>query len=165
MDVRSFAIYAPIVEEVQAAHSIVFSVLGDHGWIGLLLSGFILALGWRSASWVIAQSRGDPSLSWAAGLMRMIHVSLLAYLVGGAFLSLAYFDLPWHLIAIVLICHRLTEQHLIASKRLAENTMSATEQEVSKRWSRVPTHTPSGVGDHEQGSKVTRPALDTSSDA
>jgi hypothetical protein len=78
----------------------------------------------------------------------MIQVSLLAYLVGGAFLSLAYFDLPWHLIAIVLICHRLTELHLIASKRLAENTMSATNKKSQSDGAESPlTHLSKGVGD------------------
>ena len=42
-------------------------------------------------------------------LARMIQVSLVAYMTGGAFLSLAYFDLPWHLIAVVLILQRSLE--------------------------------------------------------
>jgi hypothetical protein len=33
----------------------------------------------------------------------MLQVSIIAYLSGGAFLSLSYFDLPWHIIAISLL--------------------------------------------------------------
>lgn len=33
----------------------------------------------------------------------MMQVSLIAYAVGGAFLSLAYFDLPYNIMAIVVV--------------------------------------------------------------
>lgn len=50
-------------------------------------------------------------------LSRMIQVSFVAYASGGAFLSLAYFDLPWHLLAIVVLLDRLArERGLIRSK-------------------------------------------------
>ena len=39
----------------------------------------------------------------------MIQVSLIAYMTGGAFLSLAYFDLPWHLISILVIGRRIVD--------------------------------------------------------
>lgn len=144
----TFARYAPIVEEVQAAHSIVFSILADHGWIGLFLFVTILALGWRNASWVIVRSRDDPSLRWARDLMRMVQVSLLAYLVGGAFLSLAYFDLPWHLIAVVLICMNLTEQHLAAKRRPATTNALATDKKAAGDGPEAAvTHLSQGAGD------------------
>jgi hypothetical protein len=40
---------------------------------------------------------------WASDLAAMIQVSLIGYAVGGAFLGLAYFDLPYHLMIIVLL--------------------------------------------------------------
>jgi hypothetical protein len=42
-------------------------------------------------------------------LARMLQVGIVAYMVGGAFLSLSYFDLPWHLISIALIIGRLID--------------------------------------------------------
>lgn len=96
----SFAIYAPNPEWVFVAHSIYFSVIADHGWPGFCMFMLILALTWRSLSKTIKRthSNSDPNM-----LARMLQISLIAYGAGGAFLSLAYFDLPWHIIAIAVL--------------------------------------------------------------
>jgi len=99
---KTFAIYAPDPDTVFAAHSIYFSVLGDHGWPGLILFLSILGLTWKNLSSVIKQTKGDPG-SHQNFLARMLQVSLIAYMSGGAFLSLSYFDLFWHLFAISLL--------------------------------------------------------------
>jgi probable O-glycosylation ligase (exosortase A-associated) len=101
----TFSVYAPNPDDVHAAHSIFFGVLGDHGWIGLLLFLTILFFTWRSLSFVIRQTRdGDSEVDSQKNLLaRMLQVSLIAYASGGAFLSLAYFDLPWHIIAISVL--------------------------------------------------------------
>lgn len=102
----SFAIYAPNPDWVFVAHSIYFSVLADHGWPGLILFLSVLGLTWRNLSHVIKRTKGNPS-SPPNVLARMLQVSMIAYMAGGAFLSLSYFDLPWHLIAIaVLLSYR-----------------------------------------------------------
>lgn len=111
-DAANFARYAPIVEEPQSAHSIFFSVLGDHGWIGLLLFLAILGVTWRDARWIAAAARASPDLMWAGDLARMIQLSVIAYGIGGAFLSLAYYDLPWHLVTIVMMCRVVVERQL-----------------------------------------------------
>lgn len=87
----------------RSAHSIYFSVLGEHGWIGLILFVSILISAWRSARWIIRQSKGIPELKWLSDLGKVIQVSLLVYFVGGAFYSLAYFDLPWHIVSMLII--------------------------------------------------------------
>ncbi len=98
----SFAMYAPNPDWVFVAHSIYFSVLADHGWPGLILFLSVLGLTWRNLSQVIRRTKDNPS-SPPNVLARMLQVSLIAYLAGGAFLSLSYFDLPWHLIAIAVL--------------------------------------------------------------
>ena len=99
----TFSLYAPNPTDVHAAHSIYFSVLGDHGWIGLLLFLLILTLSWKKLKKVIKETENNKQLEDINFLTKMIQVSFIAYLVGGAFLSLSYFDLPWHLIAFVII--------------------------------------------------------------
>lgn len=103
--VDSFAKYAPDPLAVHAAHSIFFGVLGDSGWLGLTLFVTILIMTWGNLNWVIKRSGRETN---PARLAQMIKVSLVAYCSGGAFLSLSYFDLPWHLIAIALL---LRHQH------------------------------------------------------
>ncbi|EQD61099.1 O-antigen polymerase [mine drainage metagenome] len=86
---------------MHAAHSIYFQVLGEHGFVGLFL---FLAIGfftWRSGSWIIRETRGKPDLHWANTLARMLQVSQIAYATGAAFLSLAYFDLPYYIVVLM----------------------------------------------------------------
>ena len=108
---ETFADYAPIVNAIHAAHSIYFGVLGDHGWIGFLLYLTIFLMAWRTATQLIRSCRDHEEMNWLADLARMIQVSLIAYATGGAFLSLSYFDLPWHLVAILVIGKMLADQY------------------------------------------------------
>lgn len=98
-----FKSYAPNPDMVHDVHSIYFEILGEHGFVGLglwLLLGF---LAWRTGSWVIKRAKRNPDQKWAADLAAMVQVSLVAYWVSGAFLGLAYFDLYYHLIMILVI--------------------------------------------------------------
>lgn len=99
----TFVIYAPNPNDVHAAHSIYFSALADHGWPGLVMFLIIFFLGWRYLGWVIRNTTKRPELSEQNLLARMLQVSLIAYASGGAFLSLTYFDLPWHILAITIL--------------------------------------------------------------
>ena len=107
-----FEVYAPEPENVRDAHSIYFEVLGEHGFVGLFL---FLSLGffvWRSCSWLIKQARGHPELSSFGDLARMTQVSLVGYATSGSFLGLAYFDLYYNLVVIVIIAKTLAHEHL-----------------------------------------------------
>ncbi|BBB28756.1 putative O-glycosylation ligase, exosortase A system-associated [Neptunomonas japonica] len=100
---NTYAVYSPDAELVVVAHSIYFNVLADHGWIGLILFLLVLIFTWNNLSRIIKRTRGDPGMSQQNLLARMLQISFIAYLTGGAFLSLSYFDLPWHLVAITLL--------------------------------------------------------------
>ncbi len=109
-----FAMYSPGYDH-RAAHSIYFSVLGEHGWIGLILFLSILFATWRASGWVIKVAGDSEEMRWASDLSRMIQVSLVAYMSGGAFLSLSYFDLPWNLIGITILLQLLVKRQLEGS--------------------------------------------------
>ncbi len=133
--IESFAKYAPDPLAVHAAHSIFFGVLGDHGWPGLILFLLIIAFTWTNLNWIVKHAPDSRQTK----LAKMIKVSLVAYFSGGAFLSLAYFDLPWHLYAITLLMkHQITKANLIkkGSETLHRNsvkkaTTTPIQQEVS----------------------------------
>jgi probable O-glycosylation ligase (exosortase A-associated) len=76
----------------KAAHSIYFQVLGDHGFVGLALYLLLLASAWINTSAIVRATRDVPQLDWANRLARMLQVSMVGYLVGGAALSMAYYD-------------------------------------------------------------------------
>lgn len=107
---ETFFLYAPNPEDVHAAHSIYFSVLADHGWIGLFLFLLIFFMAWMKLSKIVKSTRQDDNLKEVNNLASMIQVSLLAYLSGGAFLSLSYYDLPWHLICFVVLLESFLAQ-------------------------------------------------------
>lgn len=82
----------------KAAHSIYFQILGDLGYVGLLLflslmtSVFVMRL--RVKSMVKQLGRGQ----WALDLSNSICLAIVAFMAGGAGVSLAYFELVYFLI-------------------------------------------------------------------
>jgi hypothetical protein len=88
-------------------------MLAEHGFPGLglfLLLGFLT---WRSASWVKKTAADHPTMQWAGDLSAMSQVSLIGFMTGGAFVGLAYFDLPYHVMAIIVLCKYMMRQHLL----------------------------------------------------
>jgi probable O-glycosylation ligase (exosortase A-associated) len=99
----TFRQYAPEPFRVHDVHSIYFEVMGEHGFIGFTLFMLLAFFTWRRASQIIRACKHDPERKWAADLAAMIQVSLVGYATGGAFLGLAYFDLTYHLIIILIL--------------------------------------------------------------
>jgi len=93
---------------VNDFHSIYFEVMGEHGFIGFGLFLLLGLLAWIRARQVIKRCKLDPEQKWAADLAAMTQVSLIGYATGGAFLGLAYFDLPYHLMIIILLTAKIT---------------------------------------------------------
>jgi len=116
-DSELFQRYAPNPYAVYDAHSIYFEVLGEHGFVGLAL---FLALLWScfaSLSTVSRWSRSDPSLSWASEYVLMLRSCFAAYVIGGAFLGLAYFDLFYYLVVAIIILKVLVRREWVALAR------------------------------------------------
>lgn len=105
----SFLMYAPEPYRVHDSHSIYFQVMGHHGFLGLGLFLLLLFLTWRTCSKVVRLVGKDPERAWARDLALMIQVSLTGYLVGGAFLGLAYFDYLYHLVALAVVVQYLAK--------------------------------------------------------
>jgi probable O-glycosylation ligase (exosortase A-associated) len=124
----TFAKYAPEPENVHAAHSIYFSVLADHGWIGLSMYLLIYFMTWRKLSKIIKQTAKNEELKQINRLAKMLQVGFLAYFTGGAFLSLSYFDLPWHLVSFVTILS------VILANKLNPTKNKAIQKEVKSAW-------------------------------
>jgi putative inorganic carbon (hco3(-)) transporter len=103
----TFARYAPDPTDVHAAHSVYFQMLGEHGYVGLLI---FLAIGlstWVTARRVIAAASLDPESQWAGKLARAIQASLVGFAVGGAFVNIGYWEPPYYEILILLVASRL----------------------------------------------------------
>ena len=110
-----------------AAHSIYFQVLGNHGFVGLGLFLGLWVATMSMAGKIRKEARGVPQTQWCFDLASMCQVSLVGYAVGGAFLSLSYFDLPYNIM--VAICVTLVWLRTRGWER---------EEQLSLRWFRVP---------------------------
>jgi len=124
-----FAKYAPNPLDVHAAHSIYFQVLGEHGFVGLGLFLIFWLLTWRTATWVYKNAQRAEDLQWAARLATMTQVSLVGYFVGGAFLSLAYFDLPYDLMVIVVLLKVMVQDRLRTGHEVEPASVGARPSE------------------------------------
>jgi len=85
------------------AHSIYFQVLAEHGFPGLALFVGLMVSTFVSLRYIIRVTRERPDLEWINDCAKMVEVSLAAYAVSGAFLSMSYFDLFYHLIVMTVL--------------------------------------------------------------
>ena len=137
-----FALYAPVPNDVHAAHSIYFQVLGEHGFIGLFLFMGMWWSVWRTGNWLIRNGGKEPETLWCKHLGAMCQVALVGYAVGGAFLSLAYFDLPYNILVIVILAKRwilnLRSQNQDKIESMSrENSVVATGNPSSAKLSTI----------------------------
>jgi probable O-glycosylation ligase (exosortase A-associated) len=117
-----FDIYKPDYPGIHSAHSIYFQVLGEHGFVGFGLMALFWLLVWTACSSVARMARGNADEAWAYWLAQMVKVSLVGYFVGGAFLNLAYWDVPYYLFVAIAV----TRFVLVRARREAQQKNSAT---------------------------------------
>jgi probable O-glycosylation ligase (exosortase A-associated) len=91
------------------AHSIFFQVLAEHGITGLILYAGIIISSLFSLRRLSRVSRMKPELNWIYNYVQMLQASLAGYLVCGAFLSMSYFGLFYHLLAIIIILKKIVQ--------------------------------------------------------
>ena len=111
---------------VRDAHSAYFEILGEHGFIALvlwlnLLLGTIFVL-----QRIYMQASRYEKLEWAKDYARSVQLALIAYAVGGAFLGVAYWDFFYHLVAIAGLLKIITQ------RQLQENAGHASERPPAK---------------------------------
>ena len=119
-------VFEQFAGRVYVAHSIYFQMLGEHGFVGLGLFLALLGTTWLTAGRVAGRAAKDAEFgTWMPSLMRMAQVSLIGYLVGGAFLSLAYLDLPYYVLALVVLCEVLLRKKIAGAAATAPATRAA----------------------------------------
>jgi probable O-glycosylation ligase (exosortase A-associated) len=133
-----FRQYAPEPYRVHDVHSIYFEQIGEQGFIGF---GLWFALGiftWLRARQVIRACKNDSERKWAADLAAMIQVSMVGYAAGGAFLGLSYWDMPYHLMAIMLLTAKFAGVLETAPTPVREPAIGQDRRPVQPFGSRFP---------------------------
>ena len=104
----------------KAAHSNYFQVLSDLGYLGLFLFLALLASAFITR-WQIKKlvKRLPGDNSWASDLSTAITLSLVAFMVGGAGVSLAYFELAYLQIVMLSIVLHLLQKELKVARNAA----------------------------------------------
>lgn len=111
------------------AHSIYFEVLGEHGYIGLVLFLMLGLFVWRTGTKLLRETKNIDNLKWVRDLAAMLQVSIIGYASAGAFLGLAYFDLYYHIIALMILCKVIVAKELA---RVASVDDSLKEDKTNK---------------------------------
>ncbi len=90
------------------AHSIYFEVLAEQGFVGLGLYLAILTITLFGLSHVRRRWRGHPEYGYLSGYAEMNQLCLYPFMVSGAFLGVAYFDLYFLLVGTSAVVWQLS---------------------------------------------------------
>ena len=131
-----FAKYAPNPLMIQGPRSIYFQVLGQHGFIGLFFFLAMWITTWTACNRIRAMTKGISEKQDTHLLASMIQVSLAGFAVGGAFLGLAYFDVPYFLMAVVVRLLSIEETEVKAKVEATIKVRLATAKTASSAVSR-----------------------------
>lgn len=126
---RMWARFGPPGSRERAIHSIYFRVLGEQGFVGLLLYLLLFVAAFSATRRIKKQTRADPNLYWMSDLAAMLQVSLIAYMVAGSALPNPYFEFFFEILAIVVALQAMAERALGKPKLYAAR---ARQQEVSQ---------------------------------
>lgn len=116
---------APNPRDSHAAHSIYFQVLGDHGFIGLFIFLTIYLASFFKAGAIAKKIRLANGPEWMINLATMLRLSLFTYAVGGAALSLAYFDMTFAICGLILVLETKFLPALIKDSETLKNQINS----------------------------------------
>lgn len=93
----------------RAAHSIYFEILGDLGFIGFGVFLALLFNAFRTAADIRRIVGTHRQLIWARDVADALKVAVVAYAVGGAGVSMGYFELYFAIVALL----EIIKQHVL----------------------------------------------------
>lgn len=107
-------------------HSIYIKMAAEHGFVGLtlwavLLLGSMLQL--ARTAWHPAP--GYPA--WASDYSAMLLTALLAYMIGGATLGIAYWELPYLLTVMAILLRLMARQEMAISAEPGKTNITGVE--------------------------------------
>jgi probable O-glycosylation ligase (exosortase A-associated) len=94
--------------KVRDVHSLYFEVLGEHGFVGAAIYFSILLAALATLRRIRKRWRDDPEHGYLSRYAEMSQMVVAPYLVAGAFLGLAYFDLYLFFLAGTAVLHSLS---------------------------------------------------------
>lgn len=109
-------------------HSIYFQMIGEQGYVGLALYLLMIGCSVGTLRRLSRYGRQDAALSWVIPYSDALQVSIIGFLVSGAFLGLANFDLFYQLIACTVAMKLVCRRELAIRKVKAEAIVPTLSQ-------------------------------------
>lgn len=95
----SFMGSAPVI---KAYHSIYFEVLGEHGYLGLGIYFLIYILAVTKARSMYITIKREYKIHWFSELSKSLFLSTSVFLIGGAFIGIAFQPIGYFFVAMVI---------------------------------------------------------------
>jgi probable O-glycosylation ligase (exosortase A-associated) len=92
-----------------SCHSIWFTMLGDHGVLGLTFWVALIVSSLMSLRRLRLIGQLEPKNSWLVAFSQSVQISFVVFMVVGTFLDAAYFDLLYYLVAMVVVAKGLVD--------------------------------------------------------
>lgn len=86
-----------------SCHSMWYTIFGEHGFLGFLLWLGLIGSYLLSLKPIRTYGKTHVGMSWMVHCADALQIALIAYMVGGTFLDVAYFDMFYYLIAVLII--------------------------------------------------------------
>jgi putative inorganic carbon (HCO3(-)) transporter len=126
-----FPTYSDGIHRFHVSHNSYLELLAECGLLGVIL--FVLLLGVTLAR--LNRLRRLPGAPWVETYARMLQISIVAFMTGGLFLNMAYFDLIYHLVGISVSLEVAAAAALAEAREEGE---AAVEEAVDPWWRRAP---------------------------
>jgi probable O-glycosylation ligase (exosortase A-associated) len=114
-----------------ASHSIYFEVLGEHGFVGLGIFVTLLLLTLFKLFQIQRRARHYPELLWLRDLAAMMQVSMIAYMVGGAFIVAAFQTMLYVMMALTISMDQYLRRTLPSARPIAATPAAVFNPGVS----------------------------------
>ncbi len=97
-------------EAKKEPHSNYFQVLGEHGYVGLVIYLFLGLAALIQSNMVYNQAKRIQSLVWVKDLALMLQISFIGYFLGGITKNHAFFEFYYMQLAMLVILEKIVRE-------------------------------------------------------
>lgn len=99
--------------KVWSCHSMWFTMLGEHGFPGLFVWIALVASCFRSIRVIRVFGQMHDEMSWTVHYADMTRAAILAFMVLGTFVDIAYFDIFYYLVGMIIIVKQMITRETV----------------------------------------------------
>jgi probable O-glycosylation ligase (exosortase A-associated) len=111
-------------EYLKVTHNSFLQFMVDTGYPGMALLAGLLLISLFRLQVLVSRHRDDE---WVRIYAKMLQISLIAYIIGGSFLNMAYLDLLYHLVALGVCLELVAQESPVTAPK-------AVASEEAKPW-------------------------------